>query len=52
WIGREEPINWPVRSPDLNPLDFYLWRHLKFLVYNTPVNNVEELRHRIQDSCR
>jgi hypothetical protein len=26
WIGRRGPINWPVRSPDLTPLDFFfLW---------------------------
>jgi hypothetical protein len=24
WIGRGGPIAWPSRSPDLNPLDFYL----------------------------
>jgi hypothetical protein len=24
WIGRRGPIAWPPRSPDLNPLDFYL----------------------------
>jgi hypothetical protein len=24
WIGRGGPIAWPPRSPDLNPLDFYL----------------------------
>jgi hypothetical protein len=29
WRGRGEPIAWPPRSPDLNPLDFYLWGHLK-----------------------
>ncbi|KAJ4449220.1 hypothetical protein ANN_00617 [Periplaneta americana] len=28
WIGRGGPIAWPPRSPDLNPLDFYLWGHL------------------------
>ncbi|KOC67390.1 hypothetical protein WH47_09307, partial [Habropoda laboriosa] len=33
-------------------LYFYLWRHLKSLVYNTLVNNVEELRYRIEESCR
>ncbi|KOC65421.1 hypothetical protein WH47_10000 [Habropoda laboriosa] len=31
-----------------NPLDCYLWRHLKSLVYNTPVDNVEDLRYRVQ----
>ncbi|KAJ4451131.1 hypothetical protein ANN_02571 [Periplaneta americana] len=33
WIGRGGPIAWPPRSPDLNPLDFYLWGHLKSLVF-------------------
>ncbi|KAJ4449249.1 hypothetical protein ANN_00646 [Periplaneta americana] len=37
WIGRCGPIAWPPRSPDLNPLDFYLWGHLKSLVYSCPV---------------
>lgn len=25
WIGRFGPIRWPARSPDLTPLDFFLW---------------------------
>lgn len=29
WIGRTGPIHWPARSPDLNPLDFYLWGDFK-----------------------
>lgn len=24
WIGRGGPIVWPARSPDLNPLDYFL----------------------------
>jgi hypothetical protein len=24
WIGRGGPVNWPPRSPDLTPLDFFL----------------------------
>ena len=47
WIGRGGPIAWPPRSPDLNPLDFYLWGHLKSLVYLSPVPNLESLRNRI-----
>jgi hypothetical protein len=31
-MGRCGPTAWPPRSPDLNPLDFYLWGHLKTLV--------------------
>jgi hypothetical protein len=29
-IGRGGPTAWPPRSPNLNPLNFYLWGHLKF----------------------
>lgn len=47
WIGRGGPIPWPARSPDLTPCDFYLWGHMKELVYSTPVNTVEELTERI-----
>lgn len=47
WIGRGGPTPWPARSPDLTPCDFYIWGHMKELVYNTPVPTVEELRQRI-----
>ncbi|KAJ4439323.1 hypothetical protein ANN_07445 [Periplaneta americana] len=33
--GTGGPITWPSRSPDLNPLGFYIWGHLKALVYET-----------------
>ncbi|KAJ4439845.1 hypothetical protein ANN_07973 [Periplaneta americana] len=47
WIGRGGPIAWPPRSPDLNPHDFYLWGHLKSLVYSSLVPDLESLRNRI-----
>ncbi|KAJ4435025.1 hypothetical protein ANN_23598 [Periplaneta americana] len=47
WIGRSGPIAWPPRSPDVNPLNFYLWGHLKSLVYSSPVPDLESLRNRI-----
>jgi hypothetical protein len=47
WIGRNGPVLWPARSPDLNPCDFFLWGHLKQIVYETPVNTVEELTVRV-----
>ncbi|XP_046977560.1 uncharacterized protein LOC124543371 [Vanessa cardui] len=34
WIGRGGPRAWPARSPDITPLDFYLWGHVKTLVYS------------------
>ena len=31
WIGHRWPIEWPPRSPDLSPPDFFLWGELKEL---------------------
>lgn len=47
WIGRGGPIPWPPRSPDLTPLDFYVWGRAKELVYFTVVETREELINRI-----
>ena len=47
WIGRGGPVAWPPRSPDLTPLDFFLWGHIKRLVYETPVPDEETLLARI-----
>lgn len=33
WIGRDGHILWPARSPDLNPLDYFLWGYIKNKVY-------------------
>lgn len=52
WIGRGGPIPWPARSPDITPLDFYVWGHMKELVYVTPINSVEELRQRIINAAQ
>ncbi|GFV90931.1 uncharacterized protein TNCV_3616931 [Trichonephila clavipes] len=32
-ISRFGPVNWPPRSCDLTPLDYFLWRYVKSLVY-------------------
>ena len=52
WIGRRGPINWPARSPDLTPLDFFLWGHVKDMVYRTPCRNVTQLKRRITTAVR
>ncbi|KAJ8897617.1 hypothetical protein PR048_002966 [Dryococelus australis] len=46
-IGRCGPVMWPPRFPDLTPPGFFLWAHLKTLLYETPVNTVAELRVQI-----
>lgn len=52
WIGQHGPVAWPPRSPDLNPLDFYLWGHVKSVVYATPVDTEDELLARVQAACQ
>lgn len=47
WIRRLGPWAWPPRSPDLTPLDFYLWGKIKQNVYATPVQTREELQARV-----
>ena len=47
WIGRNGPTPWPPRSPDITPLDFFLWGYVKHRVYRTPVRDVETLQSRI-----
>ncbi|PNF14165.1 hypothetical protein B7P43_G13485 [Cryptotermes secundus] len=29
WIGRGGPVPWPSRSPDLTPLDYFVWGHVE-----------------------
>ena len=47
WIGRGGPVAWPPRSPDLTPLDFYLWGAMEDMVYATPVPSPEDLIARV-----
>jgi len=51
WIGRAGPVAWPARSPDLTPLDFYLWGHLKAVVYEVPTTTPDDLQERIRTAC-
>jgi len=44
-------IPWPARSPDLIPLDFFLWGHLKNVVYEDPPINVQDLKNKIRLAC-
>lgn len=52
WMGTHGPIRWPARSPDLTPLDFWLWGYIQDNVYLTRPENQEILRQRIIRVCR
>ena len=32
-VGRDGPISWPPRLPDITPLNFFLWGYVKDIVY-------------------
>ena len=40
-------IEWPPRSPDLTPCDYFLWGHLKSKVYINVPENLNDLRAKI-----
>ena len=46
-VSLHRDVERPPRSPDLMPLDFFLWGYLKAKVYTTPPANLDEIRRRI-----
>ncbi|GBN12788.1 hypothetical protein AVEN_175699-1 [Araneus ventricosus] len=49
WIGRGAVMAWPQRSPDITPLDFYLWGYVKQHEYSERINDINHLKQRITD---
>ena len=47
-ISRNGPVEWPPRSCDLTPLDFFLWGHIKSLVYANKPATLDDIKYNIQ----
>ena len=47
--GGVECVDWPPRSPDLTPLDFFFWGAAKEYVYKEQLTDVEDIKRRITD---
>jgi hypothetical protein len=47
WIGRGRPINWPARSLDFTPMEFFSWGCIKDIVHSERVDSLPDLRRRI-----
>ncbi|VVC38683.1 Hypothetical protein CINCED_3A002631 [Cinara cedri] len=43
-ISRRGDVNWPPRSCDLTPLDFFLWGFLKSQVYADKPKSTDDLK--------
>jgi len=46
-MGRGGSIRWPVRLPDLNMLDYFVWGHVKDLIEHRRDDNEDEIRETI-----
>jgi hypothetical protein len=46
-MGTYGPVQWLARSPDITPLDYFLWWHLKTVVYENPPINLDDLKNKI-----
>ena len=46
-IALDHPTEWPPRSPDLTPCDYFLWGYQKSKVFRTPPVSIADLRARI-----
>lgn len=56
WIGRGNGENkflaWPPRSPDLNPLDFFLWGVLQHRVHLATYDSIAQMTDAVRREAR
>lgn len=46
-ISTNGDLRWPARSPDLTPMDFYLWGYLQNEIYKEPIEDMADLYNKI-----
>jgi hypothetical protein len=46
-----ENVEYPPRSPDLTPLDFFLWAALNNAVYTSTPRTLQDLRRETETAC-
>lgn len=51
WIVRNEPLDWPSRSPDLSPLIYSLPLYLKSKINKTQLESISDLRQWNWNDC-
>lgn len=50
WIANNGPFRWPPRSPDITPLDFFIWGYIKNEVYSHPLTTQEDCERRVRNA--
>lgn len=45
-------VEFPPRSPDLTPLDFFLWGYLKNIIYQVEPTTPEDMKRRIMETLQ
>ena len=50
-ISRFAPVPWPARSPDLSPLDYWLWSFLSETLHknHSHLTSIEELKSAVEN---
>ena len=49
-ISHRTDFLWPARSPDLSPLDFFLWSYVKEKVFSTRPSNINDLKIAVREA--
>ena len=52
WMGRRGSVEYPPRSPDLTPPDFFLWGYLKDKVYARRPQDIDQLVQIIEEESQ
>ena len=47
WIGQGGTQSWRLRSPNLMPLDFFVWEYVMQNIFQTQPTSIDDLRQRI-----
>ena len=50
-ISRNTRHPWPANFPDLSPLDYFLWGHLRSTVYKDNPKELKQLKRAVRVPC-
>ena len=49
-ISNNGPYLWPPRSPDITPLDFFLWEYIKNNVFKTTPTSKDDCQFKVRQA--